>query len=118
VLLTQGQGLGVEWLAVVGGTARAGPVGGREALRLVAEALEQLPDRAGAEVQGTGDFRGGLAAFCPALDEAAQGQREWRRHGNPRRKGSGIRLAYSLDAPRQNLCVGISGVTYCRVTGA
>ena len=42
-----------------------------ELLRLVAEAPQELPDRAGAEVQGTGDGRGVVAAARPAQDEAA-----------------------------------------------
>jgi hypothetical protein len=72
VLLPQRQGGGVEGVAV-GGSSRAGSVGGLQALRRVAEALEQLADGAGAEVQGVGDSGGGLSALGAALDEAAQG---------------------------------------------
>jgi hypothetical protein len=115
MLLTQRQGHCVE--RVVGRTPGASLVGRLKAFGLVAEAVEQLPNRPGAEVQGAGDGSGGLAAARPPLDEEAKGQREWRWHGNPRTWDSGMTIAYSSAAARQNLYVGISGATYCRVTG-
>jgi hypothetical protein len=70
MLLTQCQGHGIERV-LVGGAPRAGLVGGREAFGLVAEALEQLTDGSGAEVQGVGDGGGGLTKARPPLHEPA-----------------------------------------------
>jgi len=90
-------------MAVSRRTARAGPVGGPQALGLVMEALEQLPDGPGAQAQGAGDGGRGLATACAALDQAAQGDRQWCRHGVSPRCGSGMTIAYSPAGARQNL---------------
>jgi hypothetical protein len=115
VLLTQRQGGGVERVAIRA-ASRARPVAGFEAVGLGGEALQQLPHRPLAQVQVQGDGDGIVAAARPAQDELAKREGEWRRHGNPRRSDAGMTIAYSPAAARQNLCVGISGITYCRVT--
>ncbi len=61
MLLSQGQGLGSERVVVVG-PPRTGPISGPLRARRVASPLEQVPDRAGAEMQGVRDGRRGLAA--------------------------------------------------------
>src|SRR3954447_10134731 len=99
------------------GTPWARLVAGGEAVGLVAEALQQLPDGPGAQLQGAGDGRGGLPAARPLLDGAAHGQRDWRWHGDPRSRDSGMAIAYSSAAARQNLYCGISGTTTWRATG-
>jgi hypothetical protein len=114
MLLAQRQGLGVE--RVVGRTPRARPVAGFQTRRGLTELLEQLPDGTWAEVQGLGDGGGGLPPVGAAQEKAAQGQRQGCRHGDPRQKNSGPVIAYARAAARQNLYVGINGVTYCRAT--
>jgi hypothetical protein len=52
---------------------------------MAAEALNQLPNGSGAEAQIAGDDRRSLAAIGPPQDELAKGEREWCRHGNPRK---------------------------------
>jgi hypothetical protein len=69
MLPPQRQGPGTERV-VLGGAPRAGPVRGPQGTRRVASALEQVPDRAGAELQGAGDGRRGLAAAGSQQDEA------------------------------------------------
>ena len=83
VLLAQCKSLGVE--RVFGRSAGARLVGGFDTLGLIAEALNQLSNGSGAEAEIVGDGRSGLAATDPLLNEFANGQREWRRHGNPRK---------------------------------
>jgi hypothetical protein len=85
MLLAQGQGDRVEGVLV--GTSGSGLVGGSQALGLVAPALQQLADGAGTQPQGGSNGRGGLTATRPLLDQAAQRQRQWGRHDDPRTKG-------------------------------
>jgi hypothetical protein len=102
MLLTQRQRGGVERV-LPGRTPGARLVAGGELLGMVAEALQQLPDRSRAEMHGAGDVGSGFAAARPPLNDAANGQREWRRHGNPRSVDSGLRILYSSVNARQNL---------------
>lgn len=102
MLLPQGQSGSIEGV-VVGGSAGTWPVGRGETLGLVAEAAEQTPDGAWAELQGLGDGGSGLAPAGPTLDKAAQRQGERDRHGSPRTSGSGMVPSYSPAASRPNL---------------
>jgi hypothetical protein len=117
MLLAECHGRSVERVLLGRGAAGSRLVAGGETLGLAGEALQQLADRPRAKLQGAGDGCSGLAAARPLEDEAAQGQGEWRRHGNPRTRDSGMRLTYSSATARQNLCYRIHGVTYCRATG-
>jgi hypothetical protein len=63
MLLPQSQGLGVEGMAVIRRASGTGPIVGRQRIGMVAEALEQLADGAGAELQLLGDGLSGVAGF-------------------------------------------------------
>ena len=84
VLLAQCKSLCVERM-LLGRSPRTRLVGGFDTLGVAAEALNQLSNGSGAEAEIVGDGRSGLAATDPLSNEFANGQREWRRHGNPRK---------------------------------
>jgi hypothetical protein len=116
VLLTQCHSQRVEGVAWIGGLTGSGPVVGLEVVGLLPKASQQLAYGSWAKVERLRDG-GGVVALAGSLqDKAAQGQREWCRHGDPRKNGPGLTIDYPPAAARQNLCVGINGKTYCRVT--
>jgi hypothetical protein len=116
MLLPQRQRGGIERVLVRAPWARL--VGGSEAFGILAKALQEIPNRPGAESEVAGDVLGCLTVKRPPLDGSANGERERRRHGNPRLGNSGLSIAYSSAPARQNLCCGNNGTTTWRATGA
>ena len=76
MLLSQSQGLRVEGVAVIRRASGTRPIVGRQRIGMIAEALEQLANGAGAEMQLLGDGRSGVAGFCTTQNESTEGHRE------------------------------------------
>jgi hypothetical protein len=109
----------------IGGLGRGRPAavvgGGQEGRVATTEAVEQMPDRARRQVEGTGDGGAILAGLVAPPDGLAQGRGEWARHGPFSIKDAGQATGpqcIPVPIARQNFVSQFRGETLCRVTGS